>query len=216
MLLHEMIKATRKRKPKASVGREGIIITAERLFGEFGIGNVSLRQIAIAAGLANHFAVQYHFKDRETLVRAILELRLPLVDNKRRLQLEIIIATGKEYSIRHLFDCICRPILDISEECGNSNLASLIFQVTRTPMYRDIRDELATFTPVSYEITRMIERCFVDIDRNVYWYRYVTAFSIVLDSIVDPSLLGFKGERSLSRREAYDSALSLALDLLRP
>jgi AcrR family transcriptional regulator len=51
--------------------RELILLAAERLFAERGIEAVPLRDVRIAAGQRNSAAVQYHFGDRETLVRAI-------------------------------------------------------------------------------------------------------------------------------------------------
>ena len=52
-----------------------ILVAAERLFAEHGISAVPLRDIGIAAGQKNHAAVQYHFGDRDALVRALMEFR---------------------------------------------------------------------------------------------------------------------------------------------
>jgi AcrR family transcriptional regulator len=52
-----------------------ILLTAERLFAERGIEAVPLRDIGQAADQKNNFAVQYHFGDRENLVRAIAAYR---------------------------------------------------------------------------------------------------------------------------------------------
>ena len=70
------------RKPSAERGnvrgeatRQLILIAAERLFAEHGISAVPLRDIGIEAGQKNHAAVQYHFGDRDALVRALMEFR---------------------------------------------------------------------------------------------------------------------------------------------
>jgi AcrR family transcriptional regulator len=64
--------------------RDALIDTGERLFAEHGINGVSLRQISAEAGHRNTGAVRYHFGDREGLVRAIFESRLPRVNAYRR------------------------------------------------------------------------------------------------------------------------------------
>jgi AcrR family transcriptional regulator len=53
--------------------REQIIRAAERLFAAHGIDGVSLREINRAAGQSNTGAVQYHFGDRDGLVRALID-----------------------------------------------------------------------------------------------------------------------------------------------
>jgi AcrR family transcriptional regulator len=53
--------------------REQIIRAAEQLFASRGIDGVSLREINRAAGQSNTGAVQYHFGDRDGLVRALID-----------------------------------------------------------------------------------------------------------------------------------------------
>lgn len=50
--------------------------TAERLFGQYGLDGISLREIAAAAGQSNSNVVQYHFKDKAGLIAAILDYRV--------------------------------------------------------------------------------------------------------------------------------------------
>ncbi|HEX3715797.1 MAG TPA: TetR/AcrR family transcriptional regulator [Trebonia sp.] len=58
-------------------------MTAEQLFAEHGIAAVPLRDIGIAAGQKNHAVVQYHFGDRESLVREIIAFRATLSERLR-------------------------------------------------------------------------------------------------------------------------------------
>lgn len=80
---------TQQRPPdrRANAGgqatRERLIDVAERLFAERGIGAVSLREIADAAGQRNTGAPQYHFGDKDGLVVAIIERRLQDLDQRR-------------------------------------------------------------------------------------------------------------------------------------
>jgi AcrR family transcriptional regulator len=97
--------------------RELIIRTAERLFAERGIDAVSLREIGIAAGQRNNGATQYHFGDRDSLVRAIFIYRS--VENNRRRQelLDAIIRDGRERDTAALVEAIVRPSAEqVSED----------------------------------------------------------------------------------------------------
>jgi AcrR family transcriptional regulator len=74
--------------PNPSVTRERLVATAEQLFAERGIVGVSLREINAAAGQRNSTALQYHFGDREGLVRAVLAKHDPEVDSRRHALLD--------------------------------------------------------------------------------------------------------------------------------
>lgn len=52
-----------------------ILEAAEQLFAEHGLSAVPLRDIGKAAGQRNHAAVQYHFGERDEVIRAITEYR---------------------------------------------------------------------------------------------------------------------------------------------
>ncbi|MFI9387022.1 TetR/AcrR family transcriptional regulator [Kutzneria sp. NPDC052558] len=68
----------------ASTTPDAILAAAERLFAEGGIGAVSNRRIAEAAGAANHFAVGYHFGTKENLVLALMRRHIDGMDRLRR------------------------------------------------------------------------------------------------------------------------------------
>ncbi|RLQ20352.1 TetR family transcriptional regulator [Seongchinamella sediminis] len=60
-------------RPKGNA-REAILNTAERLFAEKGIQNVSLREINAEAGYSAA-ALHYHFRSRDALLEALLAMR---------------------------------------------------------------------------------------------------------------------------------------------
>lgn len=63
--------------------RGALLSAAERLFADGGIDGPSLREITRAAGQRNTSALQYHFGDRDELLRAVLERHLRSVDANR-------------------------------------------------------------------------------------------------------------------------------------
>ena len=98
--------------------RELLVRTAERLIAERGVDGVSLREVAAAAGQRNTAAVRYHFGDREGLVGAVFEFRLPGINERRLALLDQIRAEG-------LLDDPCRLVeayaLPLVEEAARPN-----------------------------------------------------------------------------------------------
>jgi AcrR family transcriptional regulator len=82
---------------------------AERLFAERGIDGVSLREINQAAGARNAIAVQYHFKDRNGVIGAILAKHVPEVDARRHALLDQYEAEGVP-DVRLLAAALVRPL----------------------------------------------------------------------------------------------------------
>jgi AcrR family transcriptional regulator len=68
--------------------KERILAAAETLFATYGVDGVSLRQITRASGTRNTVGLQYHFKDRNGLLRAILLRHLTDVDARRHALLD--------------------------------------------------------------------------------------------------------------------------------
>lgn len=67
-----------------------LIRAAERLFAEKGVDAVSLREVNREAGQRNATALQYHFKNRQGLLQAILRKHDPAVDEHRNRLLDQI------------------------------------------------------------------------------------------------------------------------------
>ena len=89
-----------------------IIETAERLFAEKGINNVSTREIAREAGQKNHSALHYHFGDKENLLDALLDYRLTPLDNKRKYLLDEVLNASKNPSLRELITVLITPMAE--------------------------------------------------------------------------------------------------------
>jgi len=82
--------------------------TAEQLFAEHGIAAVPLRDIGIAAGQKNHAAVQYHFGDRESLVREIVSFRATLSERLRVEMFADLVSRGQPRSATSCASSSCR------------------------------------------------------------------------------------------------------------
>ncbi|MGW1711909.1 TetR/AcrR family transcriptional regulator [Streptomyces sp. NPDC002156] len=99
--------------------KEQIVLAAERLFAEYGLDGVSLRQISAAAGNGNNTAVQYHFGSKERLVQEIFEYRLPGLNERRRL----LVARRRPGDLRSWVECHILPVLELGEQEGSHYLS---------------------------------------------------------------------------------------------
>ncbi|MFI5045681.1 MAG: TetR family transcriptional regulator [Acidimicrobiia bacterium] len=76
-----------------------ILLKAEELFALRGIAAVPLRDIGAAAGQRNNVAVQYHFGDRETLLREITAYRARSSEAMRAELLADLLAQGRSLEV---------------------------------------------------------------------------------------------------------------------
>lgn len=75
--------------------RAQLIRAAERLFAERGVDSVSLREINREADQRNATALQYHFGDRQGLIRSILAKHELMVESSRNQMLDEIEKDGE-------------------------------------------------------------------------------------------------------------------------
>jgi AcrR family transcriptional regulator len=82
--------------------RHLILQKAEELFAQRGIAAVPLRDIAAAAGQKNNVAVQYHFGDKENLLRQITAHRARASEEKRAELLADLLSAGEPPQVTDL------------------------------------------------------------------------------------------------------------------
>jgi AcrR family transcriptional regulator len=89
--------------------REVIMQTAERLFAERGLEGVSLREVSVAAGQRNNYAIQYHFGDRDGLIKAIYEYRARELNERRLASIAELQQQGRAGDARTLLRALLEP-----------------------------------------------------------------------------------------------------------
>src|ERR687891_1391854 len=85
-----------------------LVRAAEDLFAARGIDAVSLREINRTAGAKNASALQYHFGDRDGLLRAVLAKHHHAVEARRHAMLDAYEAEGRD-DLRALAGALVRP-----------------------------------------------------------------------------------------------------------
>jgi len=89
-----------------------LLNSAEELFIANGIGAVSFREINRAAGQRNASALHYHFSNRERLLEALIDRRMPLVDARRIELMQICAAAPESEQLRRLAEAVVIPLAD--------------------------------------------------------------------------------------------------------
>jgi AcrR family transcriptional regulator len=103
--------------------RDRILDTAERLFAEHGLQQVSTRDITHAAA-ANVGAINYYFGGKEGLIEAIFNRRLTPMNHKRIATLEALEKGGAHPRVEDLLDALIRPAV---EYCADPDSGSAYF-----------------------------------------------------------------------------------------
>ncbi|MFN2427895.1 MAG: TetR/AcrR family transcriptional regulator [Candidatus Binatia bacterium] len=90
--------------------RLALLRAAESLFAERGVDSVSMREIAAAAGQANHSAALYHFNDKRDLINSLLSRHSDPIQAAWLVTLDHMSAQGHE-SLPELVGLLVRPVV---------------------------------------------------------------------------------------------------------
>jgi AcrR family transcriptional regulator len=126
---------------------ERLIAAAEELFATHGIDAVSLREINRAAGARNASALQYHFGDRDGLLRAVLRKHHADVEARRHAMLDAYEADGR-HDLRALAGALVRPsAAKLSDRDGGPAYLQIAADLMNRP--RPVIDPAALDDPAS-------------------------------------------------------------------
>lgn len=131
-----------------------LIAAGERLLGERGFEGLSLQDIALAAGHANKYAVQYHFGSKSGLVHAILSLRLRWIDSRRSLLLAEAKRRGLLSNIPALIEILYLPVAEQVDESGRHSFARFRLQYYARPDYDRRTDDFHSPVPGSVDVVK--------------------------------------------------------------
>jgi AcrR family transcriptional regulator len=148
---------------------------AEKLFAERGIPEVSLREISSSAGYTNNNAVQYHFGDKDALVRAVYEYRyVPLDEERRRLLAQLPDQPTTDDIVATVARCLVLPLATLLDDPEGSYHLRFAAQLYQHPDHNiltttsDLRRELfGVSDSVVWSVYQMVETHFTSIDKEV-------------------------------------------------
>ncbi len=182
---------------------DAILDAAESLFGRHGTEGVSLRQIAVAAGSANHSAVQYYFQSKEGLMRGIFERRLSSLETARGALLLQARESGSDGDLRTLLAALLRPIADEVDSSGRCSFAAFLLGMR---LFGDIREwsSYSAGARVTREIDSLLREHLGGLQLADPRSRLLSAIATFLIATIDWDR-GITGgdDRSTAAREAY-------------
>ena len=110
-----------------------LISAAEQLFALHGIEGISLREINRAAGARNGSALQYHFRDRNGLLKAVMAKHHRDVEARRHAMLDAYEAEGRD-DVRALAGALVRPLVSkLADEDGGAQYLQILADLINRP-----------------------------------------------------------------------------------
>ncbi|MGW5382666.1 TetR family transcriptional regulator [Nocardia sp. NPDC003963] len=130
--------------------RAEILDAAERLIAERG-AQVPLREIAVAAGHRNNSAVNYHFRNRQELIHAVVERRLEPMERDRAVMLKALGDDGRG-DVEALLRILVVPLMSV-----RSRYYARFLQAAALYLPTDLDGTQGSVWPeVLYELARAI------------------------------------------------------------
>ncbi|WP_228785618.1 TetR/AcrR family transcriptional regulator [Nocardia cyriacigeorgica] len=130
-----------------------ILLAAERLFAERGVSHVSMREISAAAGQRNNSAVQYHFKNKHALLRALYDLRMVSLNTRRNELLDLC----AEHTVLSSVDAFIRPLGDAVVGAGGSTAYARFLNRHLTEMRWHINDFGDDHVSGAFRVYRLLD-----------------------------------------------------------
>ncbi len=167
-------------------GAEALLQTAERLYAEHGIQDISLREISRAASQRNLSAAQYHFKNRKRLVAAIFERRMTIVDTKRLECLRTLERSGQLRDLRSLIWAFVTPLVEFSRSPASKGYY-VRFLAAALMMRDEDFSEFATNAPNLgfHWIYSMLAECLAWLPEPIFRQRYMILFSQTIQGLAE-------------------------------
>ena len=126
--------------------KERILDAAEGLFAENGFNDTSLRTITGKANV-NLASVNYHFGDKKTLVRAVIDRYLEaLMPNVERSLMDL--NARSQFSMREVFESLRLPLKALNDVRPNG---TTLFMLLIGRIYTDVQGHLRWFIGTRYK-----------------------------------------------------------------
>lgn len=169
---------------KTADTRLTLLRAAERLFAERGVDAVSMREIAAAAGQANHSAVLYHFADKRELLNSLLERHSDPIQAAWSVTLEHMAAEGRD-SLEELVGLMVRPLVGKLDDPDGGAAYLLIVADLVTSRSFPITTMPAVSAPGILALSAAMMRHIADIPPTLLQLRMMRVANVLYGSIAN-------------------------------
>jgi len=194
---------------------ERIMLAGERLIAEHGV-DVSLRDIALAAGQRNNSAVHYYFGGRDGLIDAIIDRRLVAMEAERLELLAESEADGTSDDAHSLVAMLVGPMLDVVGEGGDTHYARFLQVVRNHPAIADVSRLSGADRAAVRIITSRLNRCIADLPPQLRRVRLEAMASTMFTLLADLERAKANGVRmgAAATRAAGQQLVDMLVGLL--
>jgi len=170
--------------PPAPDTRTRILATAETLFAERGVDGVSLVEIGRAAGQRNRGAAQYHFRDKEGLIRAIFSRHAARIAQARHAMLDAVEASPSS-TLRDVMDALVLPVADrLDDPDGGRAFLLINAELLGHPTYDLVHERATAGVTGSDRLMRAALRR-IDVPRAERASRQMLVTSLLVHGLAD-------------------------------
>lgn len=167
--------------------RERILDQAERLFAQRGYHGTSLREVARASGVRQSL-VQYHFKSKEGLFRAIFERRTLPMNHERMNRLdriELDARPGNPLDAGEVVRALVEPIVLLSRHGrGGARLyPQLVSQILNDPQEHARKISQEFNDPVARATIRALKKAIPSVSEDDLAWCYIFAVGAMVSAV---------------------------------
>ncbi|WP_162460443.1 MULTISPECIES: TetR family transcriptional regulator [unclassified Mycolicibacterium] len=195
--------------------RTQLLIAGERLIAESG-PDVSLRDVAVAAGQRNNSAVHYHFGSRDGLIEAIIGHRQAPLEQARLALLAEYESVGKpDDTIAALVAILVEPLFEAPYADGSRHYARFLERVRNHPVMAELALTADQWPATRILTTRML-RALDYLPEAVRRQRLAAMASVMFALLADHERLldEHRDTATLSEAEARENIISMVVGLL--
>lgn len=180
-------------RSRRNEGRQKLLDTAERLFGEHGVDAISVRQITLAAGQSNNSAVAHHFGSKEDLLLAIFKHRSVEVDRAEKRRLAALDESGDD-SVRGLLGALLLPLSEDLEPVGEAIFAKFLARLHTLPPELHPINRYPNIMPTAIAIEERLRVKLPFLPSGIFNTRYRLVTGMFYSGVVERSHLMHRSE----------------------